>query len=28
MYSRSDGSAGSSIYIKESGTGATGWTAK
>ncbi len=28
VYMRKDGAANTSIYIKESGTGATGWTAK
>ena len=28
LYLRLDGGAGSSFYVKESGTGATGWTAK
>jgi len=28
IYMRKDGGANTSIYIKESGTGATGWTAK
>lgn len=28
LYSRTDGSAGTSLYVKESGTGNTGWVAK
>ena len=28
LYSRSDGGAGTSLYVKESGTGTTGWVAK
>ena len=28
LYSRTDGGAGSSLYVKESGTGNTGWVAK
>lgn len=28
IYQRLDGGANTSIYVKESGTGATGWTAK
>ncbi|MEG8024110.1 hypothetical protein QP162_06010 [Sphingomonas aurantiaca] len=28
MYTRSDGGAGTTLYIKESGTGNTGWVAK
>ena len=28
LYLRSDGGAGTTLYIKESGTGATGWVAK
>lgn len=28
LYTRTDGGAGSTLYIKESGTGATGWVAK
>jgi hypothetical protein len=28
IYMRTDGGAGSSVYIKESGSGATGWQAK
>ncbi|MEM9527100.1 MAG: GDSL-type esterase/lipase family protein [Bacteroidota bacterium] len=28
MYLRSDGGAGTTLYVKESGTGNTGWTAK
>jgi hypothetical protein len=28
VYQRTDGGAGTSIYIKESGTGNTGWVAK
>ncbi len=28
VYMRKDGGAGTSTYIKESGTGATGWAAK
>lgn len=28
MYLRTDGGAGSSLYVKESGTGSTGWVAK
>lgn len=28
MYLRSDGSTGSTLYVKETGTGNTGWTAK
>lgn len=28
MYTRTDGSAGTTLYVKESGTGNTGWTAK
>jgi hypothetical protein len=28
FYTRTDGGAGTSIYIKESGTGNTGWVAK
>jgi hypothetical protein len=28
MYLRTDGGAGTTLYIKETGTGATGWTAK
>lgn len=28
IYMRTDGGAGTSIYIKESGTGATGWVSK
>jgi len=28
IYMRKDGSTGSTIYIKESGTGATGWISK
>lgn len=28
IYMRSDGGASTSIYVKESGTGATGWVAK
>jgi hypothetical protein len=27
LYMRADGGSGTSVYIKESGTGATGWTA-
>ena len=28
IYMRTDGSASTSLYVKESGTGATGWVAK
>jgi hypothetical protein len=28
LYLRSDGGAGTVLYVKESGTGATGWAAK
>lgn len=28
LYQRLDGGAGTSLYVKESGTGSTGWTAK
>ena len=28
LYSRSDGGAGTSFYVKESGTGNTGWVGK
>lgn len=28
IYQRKDGGANTSIYVKESGTGATGWVAK
>lgn len=28
LYSRTDGNSGSSFYVKESGTGSTGWVAK
>jgi hypothetical protein len=28
MYLRKDGGAGTTLYVKESGTGATGWAAK
>ena len=28
LYSRTDGGAGTSLYVKESGTGNTGWVAK
>lgn len=28
LYSRTDGGAGTSLYVKESGTGTTGWVAK
>lgn len=28
IYMRSDGGAGSTVYVKESGTAATGWAAK
>lgn len=28
LYSRTDGSTGTSLYVKESGTGNTGWAAK
>lgn len=28
LYSRLDGAAGTSFYVKESGTGMTGWAAK
>jgi hypothetical protein len=28
LYSREDGGAGSTLYVKESGVGATGWAAK
>jgi hypothetical protein len=28
FYSRTDGGAGTSFYVKESGTGDTGWVAK
>jgi hypothetical protein len=28
MYTRADGGAGTTLYIKESGTGNTGWVAK
>lgn len=28
LYLRQDGGAGSSLYVKESGTGKTGWVAK
>lgn len=28
MYLRTDGGAGTSLYIKESGSGETGWVAK
>lgn len=28
IYMRQDGGASSSVYVKESGTGATGWVAK
>jgi hypothetical protein len=28
MYTRTDGGAGSTLYVKESGTGTTGWVAK
>ena len=28
MYMRKDGGANTSVYVKETGTGATGWTAK
>jgi hypothetical protein len=28
LFSRTDGGAGSTLYVKESGAGATGWTPK
>jgi hypothetical protein len=28
LYSRTDGGAGTSLYVKESGAGNTGWVAK
>ncbi|BEV02194.1 hypothetical protein [Novosphingobium olei] len=28
LYTRSDGGAGSTLYVKESGTGSSGWVAK
>lgn len=28
LYSRLDGGSGTTLYVKESGTGATGWVAK
>lgn len=28
LYTRNDGGAGTTLYVKESGTGNTGWTAK
>jgi hypothetical protein len=28
LYTRSDGGAGTTLYVKESGTGNTGWVAK
>lgn len=28
IYMRKDGGAGTSVYVKESGTGASGWAAK
>lgn len=28
LYSRTDGGAGATLYVKESGTGNTGWAAK
>lgn len=28
LYSRTDGGAGTTLYVKTSGTGAVGWTAK
>jgi hypothetical protein len=28
LYTRTDGGAGTTLYVKESGTGATGWVAK
>lgn len=28
LYSRTDGGAGTSLYVKESGTGTTGWAGK
>lgn len=28
LYARTDGGAGSTLYVKESGTGNTGWIAK
>ena len=28
MYTRKDGGAGTTLYVKESGTGNTGWVAK
>ena len=28
LYSRTDGGAGTSLYVKESGNGTTGWAAK
>jgi hypothetical protein len=28
LYLRSDGSTGTTLYVKESGTGSTGWIAK
>ena len=28
LYTRTDGGAGSTLYVKESGTGNTGWAAK
>ncbi|MCD6674841.1 MAG: hypothetical protein LT106_18565 [Burkholderiaceae bacterium] len=28
LYTRKDGGAGSTLYVKQSGTGSTGWSAK
>ena len=28
LYGRTDGGAGTTLYVKESGTGSTGWVAK
>lgn len=28
LYTRTDGGAGTTLYVKESGTGSTGWVAK
>lgn len=28
LYTRTDGAAGTTLYVKETGTGATGWAAK
>lgn len=28
LYTRTDGAVGATLYVKETGTGATGWTAK